>query len=124
MSLAVALMPAFADYFAVLDNNSADQRVRLDISAAALRQRQGSLHPRPIAFVHGVGGSRLSQRQSNPFYPVAAAPEASWASSAALRKFAGVESSAGRANDTRASPFALYLLPSRPTISRLASDGK
>ena len=64
MGLAVALVPALADELAVAHHHGADQRVGLDVAAAALGQLQGALHPdSSVGVVHAVVVSQCSRRE-------------------------------------------------------------
>src|SRR5262249_3710690 len=51
----VALVPALAADVAVPDDDGADEGVRLDVTAAALRQFQGAVHPLLLVCDHGDG---------------------------------------------------------------------
>src|SRR5205823_5318115 len=52
VGLAVALVPTLADGPAVADHDRPDQRVRLDVAAAALRQLQRPAHPVGVKIAH------------------------------------------------------------------------
>src|SRR5207249_11053628 len=53
MWLAETLVPAFADHHSIMNNNSSDQRIRLDIAATFFGQLECPQHPFFVALFPG-----------------------------------------------------------------------
>jgi hypothetical protein len=63
MRLAEALVPAFADNRFIADKHCADERIRFNMTPAALGQLQGAAHP---DFVGGGGHGQRYELISMP----------------------------------------------------------